>query len=231
MRKYSDVAVVMITRNEQDAIEKVIGDAHSALPGCTLFVIDGSTDQTPVLAKQSGAIVIREPGGGFGPALHLALTSPGEQFSIIVTVDADDTYPPEAFPQLVEIIRSGCDVAGSNRLTFLPTKNMPFQNWIANCMFNIVASFRVGRVVRDVHSGQRAYRREILHQFAWDYHGYAFPIDLLLWPAMSGLRFKEIPINYRKRIGESTLLRGPSGVASVRRLLRRRSSIIRITRH
>lgn len=227
MLNYADVAVVMITRNEELAVEKVIKDAFFHLPGCSVFVIDGSSDRTAEIATLAGAKVVQEPGGGFGPALHCALQYPGPEFNIVVTVDADDTYPAEAFPELVKLIRSGIDVAGANRLTLTPTKHMPFVNWLANIIFNIFASMRTKRIVRDVHSGQRAYRKEVLQMFNWDFRGYAFPIDLIFWPAMSGLNIKEIQIVYRERIGETTLVRGPSGKASVRRLLRSKKGIIK----
>jgi glycosyltransferase involved in cell wall biosynthesis len=226
MVNYSDVAVVMITRNEELAIEKVIREAKEHLPGCTVFVIDGSSDRTAELAELAGAKVIREPGGGFGPAFYCALNTPSEEFSIITTIDADDTYPPEILPELVHLVRTGVDVAGANRLTITPTKYMPFINWAANLTFNIIASIRARRIIRDVHSGQRAYRRGVIKMFDWDYVGYAFPIDLIFWPAMAGLKIKEIQIEYRERIGESTLVRGPSGAASVKRLFRKKSHIV-----
>ena len=70
---YDDVAVVMITRNEEGAIGKVIDDAFNALPGCEVIVVDGSDDRTPVIAAEHGARVIREPIGGPAPALLCAL--------------------------------------------------------------------------------------------------------------------------------------------------------------
>lgn len=225
MLNYSDVAVVMITRNEELAVQKVVKDAFQNLPGCSVFVIDGSSDRTAEIAALAGAIVIQEPGGGFGPALHCALNAPSPSFSIVATVDADDTYPPEILPELVRMVRSGIDVAGANRLTITPTKHMPLINWAANLAFNLIATCRTRRLVRDVHSGQRAYKREIIQMFDWDYKGYAFPIDLIFWPAMAGLKIEEIPIVYRERIGETTLVRGPSGRASIKRLFRKKSDI------
>jgi glycosyltransferase involved in cell wall biosynthesis len=225
MLNYSDVAVVMITRNEEQAVGKVVKDTLQSLPGCSVFVIDGSSDRTAELAAKAGATVIQEPGGGFGPALHCALNTPNYKYSVIATLDADDTYPPEILPELVRMVREGVDVAGANRLTTTPTKNMPLINWSANLTFNLIATYRARRVIRDVHSGQRAYKRGVIQMFDWDYKGYAFPIDLIFWPAMAGLKIKEIPIVYRERIGETTLVRGPSGRASVRRLFRKKSDI------
>ena len=67
----------------------------------------------------------------------------------------------------------------------------------------------------------------MLHAFDWDYQGAAFPVDLLLWPALAGFRTIEVPIEYRPRIGESTLDRWGSGLATLRRLRRPRSAVLR----
>jgi glycosyltransferase involved in cell wall biosynthesis len=221
---YPDVAVVMITRNEERAVKGVIDGAMQALPGAEVFVIDGSDDRTPEIARQAGATVIREPGGGFGPALHAALLAPDRP--IVVTVDADDTYPASVFPTLVRLIREGWEVAGTDRLGRWPSA-MPASNWLANHVFSGLGSLRARRRLRDVHSGQRAYRAEVLRSFEWDYLGLAFPVDLLLWPALAGFKVVEVPIAYTERIGETKLRRWPSGKATLRRLLRSRSMVKR----
>jgi glycosyltransferase involved in cell wall biosynthesis len=221
---YPDVAVVMITRNEEQAIARVIEDAMQALPGAEVFVIDGSDDRTPEIARRAGATVIREPGGGFGPAMHAALMAPHQP--IVVTVDADDTYPAAAFPVLVRLVREGMDVAGTDRLGGRP-RAMPVANWLANHLFSAIASLRARRRLRDVHSGQRAYRRDVLHFFEWDYRGLAFPIDLILWPALAGFEIVEIPIPYTERVGETKLRRWPSTRATFRRLFRSQAIVKR----
>lgn len=224
---YSDVAVVMITRNEEDAVAKVVTDARETLPGAEVLVVDGSEDATPERARAAGAIVVREPGGGFGPALHCALMTP--QRPIVVTVDADDTYPPSAYPVLVTLVRRGWDVAGTDRLGKRRPPTMPLSNWFANKALSQIGATRARVRLRDVHSGQRAYKREVIHAFEWDYHGPAFPVDLLLWPALAGMRVIEIPIDYRERIGATTLHRWSSGTATLRRLFRPRVEVKRST--
>jgi glycosyltransferase involved in cell wall biosynthesis len=216
---YSDVAVVMITRDEEGAIAKVVDDAFAALPGCEVIVVDGSSDRTPTIAAEHGARVIREPSGGAAPALLCALRASSRP--IVVTVDADDTYPAEVFPTLVSRVRDGDDIAGTNRLGLRPPRAMPVRNWVANIAFNLIASVHARRVLRDVHSGQRCYRRELIDHFDWDTTGRAFPVDLLLWPAVAGAKITEIPIPYRERIGETTLHRWSDGTETLRRLFRR----------
>jgi glycosyltransferase involved in cell wall biosynthesis len=216
--EFSDVSVVMITLNEEEAIAKVIKDVLANVPGAEVIVMDGSSDATPEIAASLGARVIREPGGGAAPALLAALRA--SERPIVATVDADDTYPAEVFPELIQRVRAGDDIAGTDRLGGRPLQTMPIPNWIANVVFGLIASARTGRRIRDLHSGQRAYRRSLIDEFEWDTRGPAFPVDLLLWPAKAGSRISEIHIPYRDRIGSTTLSRWPSGVRTLERLCR-----------
>lgn len=220
---YTDVAVVIITRNEERAIRKVLRDSAAFLPGAKFYVVDDSSDATPAIAREEGAEVHQGPGRGFGPAMHQALLTPTED--IVVTVDADDTYPPEALPRLVDLVRSGVDVAGTDRLGRSRPSTMPWSNYLANRALSRIATLRARQGILDVHSGQRAYRREVLHAIEWDYEYNALPIDLIFVPAMLGYGVTEFAIEYRERIGETTLQRWSSGKASLRRLLRRKKHI------
>jgi glycosyltransferase involved in cell wall biosynthesis len=227
LKNFLSTAIVMITKNEELAIEKVLTDCTNYLPGASIFVVDGSDDNTATIARGLGAKVFQESGKSFGSALHQALKIPGHEFQYIVTIDADDTYPAEYLPILIELIEGGFDIANGNRLTNTPTKNMPLSNWIINIVFNLIATYRAGgERILDVHSGLRAYRREVIHNFEWDYKGSAFPIDLFLWPILSGFKFTEIDIPYRERLGDTKLHKFSSGIASVKRLFRSRRYIL-----
>jgi glycosyltransferase involved in cell wall biosynthesis len=188
-----------------------------------VIVVVGSSVATPQIAADHGARVIREPPGGPAPALLAALRA--SERAIVATVDADDTYPPEIYPLLVERVRGGDDIAGTDRLGSRPPKTMPASNWGANVSFNLIASARAHRRLRDVHSGQRAYRRSLIDEFDWDTSLTAFPVDLLFWPAMTGCRISEVSIAYRERIGETTLARWNSGKTTMKRLFRPASVI------
>ena len=98
---------------------------------------------------------------------------------------------------------------------------MPFSNWIVSVAFGLIASVRARRRLRDVHSAQRAYKREVIDRFDWDVKGMALPVDLLMWPAKAGAQTSEIPISYSPRTGgESKLIPLSGGVQTMRRLFR-----------
>ena len=94
-----NLTVAMITRNEEQAIIKVIQDIRKVVPLAEILLVDSSQDQTAELAEKSGARVIKQyPPEGYGPAMYKALTSASGQ--VIVTLDCDDTYPTEKIPEL-----------------------------------------------------------------------------------------------------------------------------------
>jgi glycosyltransferase involved in cell wall biosynthesis len=215
---FSDAAVVMISRNEEGAIANVVKDVREVVPGAEVIVVDGSSDRTPEIAAALGARVIPEPGGGPATALLAALRASDRP--IVATVDADNTYPPELLPAIIELVRRNFDVVGTDRLGFGRPITMPKSNYVGNWIFNVIASIRARRRVRDVHSGMRAYRRAVIDRFRWDTSGLALPVDLVLWPIVARLRVLEVPIEYRDRIGTTTLVRLPGTLWTIRRLLR-----------
>jgi glycosyltransferase involved in cell wall biosynthesis len=216
--QFSDAAVVMISRNEEGAIANVVEDVRKFVPGAEVIVVDGSSDRTPEIATAHGARVIPEPGGGPATALITALRASDRP--IVATIDADNTYPPEVLPAIIELVRCSFDVVGTDRLGFGRPITMPILNYVGNWLFNAVASIRARRRVHDVHTGMRAYRRAVIDGFNWDTTGLALPVDLVLWPIADGLRVFEVPIEYRDRIGATKLVRLPGTFWTLRRLLR-----------
>jgi len=70
----------------------------------------------------------------------------------------------------------------------------------------------------DVHSGMRAYRKSMIDQVRWTAQGPALPVDMLVIPHRMGFRVTDVPIDYRERIGQTTLHRWDSTVWTFRRL-------------
>ncbi len=222
---FEDVAIVMITMDEEDSIRRVAQELHRELPGATVAIVDSSTDRTPEIALEEDVEVIRQfPPRGYGPAMVKALTHPDRP--IVVTLDCDGTYPTRRIPELVDLVRSGYDLAGTTRLAGSRPQTMPWANYLANRLFNVVASIAFLRPVRDVHSGMRAYRRTTIESFSWLAEAPALPVELLLLPIRAGLRVQEIPIAYDERIGDSTLNRLDSALWTFRRIWRARMARI-----
>lgn len=201
-KEYFNVSVVMGSRNEEDAIEKVIKDIQKATGGqAEIVVVDGSTDRTPQIAESLGASVIRQIPQGYGVALKKALLSASGE--IIITLDCDDTYPAEQIPQFVELICEGYDVVSGSRMG-KSTKNMKPLNRVGNLFFAKITSLLYSITVTDVTTGMRAYRREVVQRINW-MENVGLSAELLIRPALRGYKIIEIPIDYRLRVGETKL--------------------------
>jgi glycosyltransferase involved in cell wall biosynthesis len=140
---------------------------------------------------------------------------------VVVTLDCDDTYPVEAIPRLVALIEDGWDLVNATRLSRRP-KAMPLANYVANRVFALTARMLHGIQTTDVHSGMRAYRKSMIERVQWDPNGPALPVDMLIVPFRMGYRVLEVPIEYRERIGASTLQRWKSTWWTFKRLWKAR---------
>jgi hypothetical protein len=127
----------------------------------------------------------------------------------------------EAIPTLVDLIRDGADLVNTTRVQRRP-KAMPFANFLANRAFALVARILHGIRTTDLHSGMRAYRKSMIDQVQWSARGPALPVDMLLIPYRRGFRIAEIPIDYRERIGVTTLHRFSSTLWTLKRIWRAR---------
>jgi glycosyltransferase involved in cell wall biosynthesis len=212
------LTVSMITLNEEKAVEKVVHDIRRVVPDAEIFLVDSSRDRTAEIAESLGCRVVKQfPPQGYGPAMERAVR--GASGEVVITLDCDDTYPVEVIPRLMELIDEGWDLVNASRLTKRP-KAMPFANYIANGVFAVTARLLHGIRTTDVHSGMRAYRKSMIDQVRWDPHGPALPVDMLVIPYRRGFRVTEIGIEYRERIGVTTLNRFRSTMWTFRRLFR-----------
>jgi len=210
------LTVSMITLNEEGAVAKVVEDIRRVVPDAEIFLVDSSKDRTAEIAQQLGCRVLKQfPPRGYGPAMDRAVRD--ARGEVVITLDCDDTYPVEEIPRLVHLIEEGSDLVNATRLAKRP-KAMPFANYFANRVFAWTAGLLHGIKTTDVHSGMRAYRKSLIDSVEWDPNGPALPVDMLILPYRLGYRVTEVPIEYRQRIGETTLRRFRSTLWTFRRL-------------
>ena len=199
---FSNISVVMGSRDEEKAIGKVITDIKRSTENqAEIVVVDGSKDKTPEIAESMGARVIRQKPQGYGIAVKTALLAATRD--VIITVDCDDTYPAEFIPQFLQKINEGYDVVSGSRL-MMATDSMVKFNKFWNETFAKLTSLLYGIRVTDVTTGMRAYRKEVIHNINWT-ENVGLSAELLFRSAKKGYRIVEIAIPYRERIGETKL--------------------------
>ncbi len=216
------LTVSMITMNEEGAVAKVVGDIRRVAPDAEILLVDSSKDRTAEIAQELGCRVIKQfPPQGYGPAMDRAVREASGD--VVITLDCDDTYPVEVIPQLVKMIEDGYDLVNTTRVRKRP-KAMPFANFLANRVFALGARVLHGLKTTDVHSGMRAYRKSMIDAVQWESRGPALPVDMFIIPFRRGYRVAEVPIDYRERIGNTTLQRWSSTIWTFRRLWNARRS-------
>ncbi|MHB1948684.1 MAG: glycosyltransferase [Gammaproteobacteria bacterium] len=198
------VTVAMITMNEEASVATVIKNIQNVIPDAEILIVDSSKDNTPIIAEQLGARVIRQfPPRGYGPAMERALRESSRD--VVVTMDCDNTYPAEEIPTIAAmVLDQGYDLIDASRLKKKP-RAMPWLNYLANWFFAWIATILFFRKLTDLHSGMRAYRKSMIDALKFQANGAALPVELLLKPILLGYKVKVIFIDYRERIGESTM--------------------------
>lgn len=210
------LTVSMITMNEEGAVAKVIHDIRRVAPDAEVLLVDSSKDRTAEIAQELGCRVIKQfPPQGYGPAMDRAVREAAGD--VVITLDCDDTYPVEAIPEMMRLIDEGYDLVNTTRVWRRP-KAMPFANFLANRVFALGARILHGLKTTDVHSGMRAYRKSMIDNVQWIAKGAALPVDMYVIPYRRGYRTVEISIDYRERIGTTTLHRFSSTLWTFKRL-------------
>jgi glycosyltransferase involved in cell wall biosynthesis len=215
------LTVSMITMNEERAVAKVVEDIRRVAPGAEIFVVDSSRDRTAEIATELGCRVFKQfPPKGYGPAMDRAVRDAGGD--VVITLDCDDTYPVDVIPEMMRRMDAGADLVNTTRVKRRP-KAMPFANFLANRVFALGARVLHGLKTTDVHSGMRAYRKSMLERVQWNPRGPALPVDMIVIPYRMGFNVEEIAIDYRERVGTTTLNRWQSTVWTFKRLWNARS--------
>ncbi|WP_424004490.1 dolichyl-phosphate hexose transferase [Haloarcula salina] len=214
---FDDLAVVMGTYNEAEAIGSVLEDIDSVTDGrAEVVCVDGSSDRTPEIAREHGATVIEQEPQGYGVAVREAVLTPDRP--VVVTTDCDDTYPMERLPDFLDEINDGADVVSGDRL-YYGADEMPGMNKLGNELFALLASVLMGERVHDTTTGMRAYRREVVQKIAWT-ENTGLSAELLMRPLMRGYDVRERPIEYDERKGETKLDPFSGGAAIAKSIVR-----------
>nr|WP_244209831.1 dolichyl-phosphate hexose transferase [Haloarcula quadrata] len=214
---FDDLAVVMGTYNEEEAIGTVLDDIATVTDGrAEVICVDGSSDRTPEIARDHGATVLEQEPQGYGVAVREAVLTPDRP--VVVTTDCDDTYPMERLPDFLAEINDGADVVSGDRL-YYGAEQMPAMNKLGNELFALLASVLMGKRVHDTTTGMRAYRREVLQKIVWT-ENTGLSAELLMRPLMRGYDVRERPIEYDERKGETKLDPFSGGAAIAKSIVR-----------
>lgn len=204
MYKGQKITVIIPCLNEEQGIELVLRRMPEFVDE-VIVVDNGSTDRTSEVAKSYGAQVIREHVRGYGRSYKTGFNSASGD--LIVTLDGDHSYPPDAISYLLEaFLHLNVDFLNASRFPVRERRAMSFKHKMGNLILSFAMSILYQRWVRDSQSGMWVFRRSILKDMKLVADGMAFSEEIKIEALKSNhVRFAEISIMYTSRLGEIKL--------------------------
>lgn len=204
------IAVVIPALNEEKSIALVLRDIPQELTRDIVVVDNGSADRTAEMAAGCGAQVVHEPERGYGAACLRGLAElaarPQGPPDIVVFLDADYSDHPEEMPALVRPITAGqADMVLGSRLAGSrePGAMPPQSVW-----GNRLACFLMRLLFRARYTDLgpfRAIRWDALERLGMVDRNFGWTVEMQIKAARGGLRFREVPVSYRRRVGASKI--------------------------
>jgi glycosyltransferase involved in cell wall biosynthesis len=209
------VDVIIPAFNEEKSIGKVLGDIPS-LVRHVLVANNNSTDRTAEVARAANAQVVFEPQKGYGKACLTAmdwLKQQEVQPDILVFLDGDySDYPEEIRLLLPPILEGKADlVIGSRALGQREAGSMTLPQVFGNALATTLMRWMYGAKFSDlgpfraIHWGKLLALGMVDQNFGWT-------IEMQIKAHQAGLKYLEVPVTYRKRIGVSKVSGTVKGV-------------------
>jgi dolichol-phosphate mannosyltransferase len=196
-----DISVVVPLLDEAPGLAELHARLVETLGamGCAfeiVFVDDGSTDGTVQALEQitegDERVRVVELRRTFGKAAALAAGFREARGDTLVTLDGDLQDRPEEIPRLLEALERGADlVVGRKR-----DRSDPWTRRAASWVFNRALSLATGMRTRDVNSGLKVLRRDVVREVPLHGRLHRFLLPLA---AARGFRVAEVDVAHDPR--------------------------------
>lgn len=201
------VTVILPAFNEEQAVGTQVGAVRRALeraaiPHEIIVIDDASTDRTMDEALATNALVLRHhENRGYGASIKSAIAA--AQHDTCVIIDADNTYPADEIPMLLQLLETSDMVVGvrTRPNVSIPTVRKPAK-WLVGKLAEQIA----GQRIPDLNSGLRAFRRECVNQYLSILpNRFSFTTTITLAYLADDYRVVYHPIEYYRRTGRSKI--------------------------
>jgi dolichol-phosphate mannosyltransferase len=226
LRKESDrkcsADVIIAALNEEEGIGLTLAEISQKISPNHVLVVDGhSDDRTVEIAKDLGAHILFQDGLGKGDAISKAVGCIGSDVDYVVVTDADFTYPAEHIPEMIQILEDHPNVGmvcGNRFNDYAEESALHNLFYFGNKLLAFSHSLLNGVNLQDPLTGLRAIRAEILKEWQVKSKGFDIEVELNSEVERRGFGIVEVPIRYRKRLGEKKL-KVSDGATILKRIL------------
>lgn len=223
------ISIIIPALNEEEGLKKTLYSIPKAelVQGgydVEIIVIDGeSIDNTREVAQQMGARVILEKRKGYGRAYKTGIESCAGD--IIVTLDADNTYPAEIIGTYVKkLIESEADFITINRFSRIEKDAMSLVHKIGNKILSTTMNLLFSLKVQDSQSGMWVMRSSFVNSIKLHSDDMCFSEELKI-VAFKYFKSLELAGRYSQRTGSAKLATIRHGWRNLRYLFEYRKLI------
>jgi glycosyltransferase involved in cell wall biosynthesis len=210
MASSCQVSIVIPVFNEAARLGETLSAIRELhLASSEIIVIDdGSTDGSAEVAMTGGANVVRHPYNiGNGAAIKSGIRAAHGR--LLVLMDGDGQHKPEDIPRLLAEAKHYHMVVGARA----KGSKLRFHRYVANVIYNLLASYVTRFRVKDLTSGFRVLSRlDALRYIDLLPNTFSYPTTLTLAFLRSGLTVKYVPIQTLYRAGQSKISLVSDGV-------------------
>lgn len=209
------ISIVLPCRNEALALgaclEQITAVVTDNNLNAEVIVSDSSVDHSPEIARQYGVRLISHGLDGYGNACREGLRAARGQY--IFLADADGTYDFHDIPTFIALLERGNDIIIGNRFAGTMERGaMPWLNrFLGNPLLSALFRLLFLAKVTDVHCGARALTRRAFDTLNLRTTGMEFASEMIIKAVRLRMRVVEVPVVYRRRIGQSKLRRFSDG--------------------
>lgn len=228
------LATVIAAYNEAENIEILYRRLLSVLEGLRgwefemIFVIEGNDGTHRKLTEVAGgrshtAVLYHEQPLGLAAAFEKGFSAVSEGADYIVTMDADLNHRPEEVPDLLVAARTTNSdvVVGSRYVKGSVVNGTPAWKRLLSVRVNRLLAPLFGTGVRDMTSGFRVYRHQVLRKTEFENRGFAFLPEILIKAQRCGFRIVEHPILFEHRTrGQSKMVLLATSMSYIRLFFR-----------
>lgn len=218
------IAVLIPCYNEAETIGTVVRDFRHFIPQASIYVYDNcSDDDTGIIAKEAGAIVVLAKDRGKGNVVRRMFADVDADFYIMV--DGDSTYSACDAPKMLEMVqKSEADMVVAVRKERSENAYRSGHK-LGNSLFNFILKILFHSNYSDIFSGYRAFSKRFVKTFPVMTNEFEIEAELSIHALTLSMPVVEIESEYFERPANShsklsTFRDGAKILFSIMRLLR-----------
>lgn len=205
------IDLIIPARNEEANVEALLAELPRHALRHVVVVDNGSTDRTAELARQGGAVVVREARRGYGAACLAGLAwlarpegrgdgaADGGPPDVVAFVDADLSDDPRLLPRLwAPLVEEDVDLVIASRPRLAEPGALTWPQRTGNAVACLLIRLATGVSYSDL-GPMRAVRWSSLQRMAMRDTTWGWTVEMQFKAASLGMKVRELDVPYRRR--------------------------------